>query len=282
MDLSQDIKLIALDLDGTLFNSQSIISKENIKAIKAASDAGVNIVISTGRPFCGDPFEQISGSGIDYSINANGSSAYRISTGECLFEDPLDDDVVIPVIEYLLTQRVHMDAFIKGQGYSPVKCLKDAKELSMPPSLHKYIMNTRKRVDSLVDLIKTEGHVQKMTINFPKDQNGNYYCRDEVFEYLTGNPALTVVSGGYGNLEFTKAGVDKGVGLKKLSGILNIPLDQTMAIGDTENDLAIIKSAHIGVAMENATEQLKADSDYITDTNDNDGVAKAIYHFLSL
>ncbi len=83
-------------------------------------------------------------------------------------------------------------------------------------------------------------------------------------------------------LEFTKAGVDKGVGLKKLSGILNIPLDQTMAIGDTENDLAIIKSAHIGVAMGNATEQLKADSDYITDTNDNDGVAKAIYHFLSL
>ena len=55
-----------------------------------------------------------------------------------------------------------------------------------------------------------------------------------------------------------------------------------MAIGDTENDLAIIKSAHIGVAMGNATEQLKADSDYITDTNDNDGVAKAIYHFLSL
>ena len=164
MDLSQDIKLIALDLDGTLFNSQSVISKENIKAIKAASDAGVNIVISTGRPFCGDPFEQISGSGIDYSINANGSSAYRISTGECLFEDPLDDDVVIPVIEYLLTQRVHMDAFIKGQGYSPVKCLKDAKELSMPPSLHKYIMNTRKRVDSLVDLIKTEGHVLVITI----------------------------------------------------------------------------------------------------------------------
>ena len=75
----------------------------------------------------------------------------------------------------------------------------------MPPSLHKYIMNTRKRVDSLVDLIKTEGRVQKMTINFPKDQNGNYYCRDEVFEYLTGNPALTVVSGGYGNLEFTKS-----------------------------------------------------------------------------
>ncbi len=52
-----------------------------------------------------------------------------------------------------------------------------------------------------------------------------------------------------------------------------------MAIGDTENDIAIIKSAHIGVAMGNATEQLKADSDYITDTNDNDGVAKAIYHF---
>ena len=123
-------------------------------------------------------------------------------------------------------------------------------------------------------------HMQKMTINFPKDVDDNYYCRDEVFEHLKKIPEITLVSGGYGNLEFTKAGVDKGVALHKLAQILNIAADETMAVGDTENDMAIVKAAHIGVAMGNATDELKAQADYVTDTNENDGVAKAIRHFM--
>ena len=79
-----------------------------------------------------------------------------------------------------------------------------------------------------------------MTINFPKDADDNYYCRDEVFEHLKKIPEITLVSGGYGNLEFTKAGVDKGVALHKLAQILNIAADETMAVGDTENDMAIV------------------------------------------
>ena len=63
------------------------------------------------------------------------------------------------------------------------------------------------------------------------------------------------------NLEFTKAGVDKGVALHKLAQILNIAADETMAVGDTENDMAIVKAAHIGVAMGNATDELKAQAD---------------------
>ena len=62
------MKLIALDLDGTLFNNQSQISEENIKAIKEATAAGINVVISTGRPFGGLPFEAIKGTGIRYAI----------------------------------------------------------------------------------------------------------------------------------------------------------------------------------------------------------------------
>lgn len=71
-----------------------------------------------------------------------------------------------------------------------------------------------------------------------------------------------------------------GVALHKLAQILNIAADETMAVGDTENDMAIVKAAHIGVAMGNATDELKAQADYVTDTNENDGVAKAIRHFM--
>ena len=177
--------------------------------------------------------------------------------------------------------RVHMDAFINGCGYSPYKCLEDAKELKMPPSIKEYIMTTRKRVNDITEMMRENNyHMQKMTINFPKDVDDNYYCRDEVFEHLKKIPEITLVSGGYGNLEFTKAGVDKGVALHKLAQILNIAADETMAVGDTENDMAIVKAAHIGVAMGNATDELKAQADYVTDTNENDGVAKAIRHFM--
>ena len=94
------------------------------------------------------------------------------------------------------------------------------------------------------------------------------------------NPDINVVCGGYNNLEFTAAGVDKGMGLKKLAELLSIPMESTMAIGDTENDLAIIEAAGIGVAMGNATDAVKARADYVTTTNTKDGVAAAIEHFI--
>lgn len=80
------MKLIALDLDGTLFNNKSQISRENIKAIKEATAAGINVVISTGRPFGGLPFEAIKDTGIRYAITANGSAIYEIDTKKCLYD----------------------------------------------------------------------------------------------------------------------------------------------------------------------------------------------------
>lgn len=73
------MKLIALDLDGTLFNNKSQISRENIKAIKEATAAGINVVISTGRPFGGLPFEAIKDTGIRYAITATEVQSTRLT-----------------------------------------------------------------------------------------------------------------------------------------------------------------------------------------------------------
>ena len=275
------IKLIALDLDGTLFDNSGQISEANKKEIQRAVSLGVAVVISTGRPFMGLPFDQIKDSGIKYAITANGSAIYEIETGKCLYESPLPDDVVIPVINYILTKDIHADAFCGGKGYTSAKCLSARSKLDMPESLLKYIINTRKVVPDLVQYIKQEGlHVQKMTLNFHTDDNGILVDRDEVKNYLESNPEINTVCGGYNNLEFTAAGVDKGVGLKKLAGILSIPVENTMAVGDTENDIAILKAAGIGVAMGNATDEVKAIASYITTSNTEDGVANAIAHFV--
>ena len=276
------VKLIALDLDGTLFNSQSQISAHNIDTIKKANEAGATVVISTGRPYSGLPFEQLKGSGIRFAITTNGSAIYEIESGKCLFEEAMDEEIILPILDFLLTKDIHMDAFIGGKGYTPVQCVAAGQKLANPPALKHYILNTRVRVDNLPLFIhENQLKVQKMTLNF-YPEGDVFKDREEVRKYLESNPAVTTVSGGYNNLEFTRVDVNKGVGLQKMAQLLDIPVAQTMAVGDTENDLAIIRAAGVGVAMGNATAAVKSAADYITTSNDEDGVATAIAHFLRL
>ena len=277
----KDIKLVALDLDGTLFDNSSRISERNLTAIRSITDKGIHVVISTGRPFEGIPFDQIKGTGINYAITANGSGIYEISTGKCLYENAMDEELVTPILNFLLTRDIHMDAFIGGKGYTPVQCVETAQKLTVPSSIKNYIITTRTRLDNILQFIhENQLKVQKMTLNFYPTADGTLIDRETVRKFLVSNPSITTVCGGYNNLEFTRADANKGVGLRKLAEILGVNPDATMAIGDTENDLAIIEAAGIGVAMGNATDAVKARADYVTTTNTKDGVAAAIEHFI--
>lgn len=277
----KDIKLVALDLDGTLFDNSSRISERNLTAIRSITDKGIHVVISTGRPFEGIPFDQIKGTGINYAITANGSGIYEISTGKCLYENAMDEELVTPILNFLLTRDIHMDAFIGGKGYTPVQCVETAQKLTVPSSIKNYIITTRTRLDNILQFIhENQLKVQKMTLNFYPAADGTLIDRETVRKFLVSNPSITTVCGGYNNLEFTRADANKGVGLRKLAEILGVNPDANMAIGDTENDLAIIEAAGIGVAMGNATDAVKARADYVTTTNTKDGVAAAIEHFI--
>lgn len=277
----KDIKLVALDLDGTLFDNSSRISERNLTAIRSITDKGIHVVISTGRPFEGIPFDQIKGTGINYAITANGSGIYEISTGKCLYENAMDEELVTPILNFLLTRDIHMDAFIGGKGYTPIQCVETAQKLTVPSSIKNYIITTRTRLDNILQFIhENQLKVQKMTLNFYPAADGTLIDRETVRKFLVSNPSITTVCGGYNNLEFTRADANKGVGLRKLAEILGVNPDATMAIGDTENDLAIIEAAGIGVAMRNATDAVKARADYVTTTNTKDGVAAAIEHFI--
>lgn len=277
----KDIKLVALDLDGTLFDNSSRISERNLTAIRSITDKGIHVVISTGRPFDGIPFDQIKGTGINYAITANGSGIYEISTGKCLYENAMDEELVTPILNFLLTRDIHMDAFIGGKGYTPIQCVETAQKLTVPSSIKNYIITTRTRLDNILQFIhENQLKVQKMTLNFYPAADGTLIDRETVRKFLVSNPSITTVCGGYNNLEFTRADANKGVGLRKLAEILGVNPDATMAIGDTENDLAIIEAAGIGVAMGNATDAVKARADYVTTTNTKDGVAAAIEHFI--
>ena len=273
----RNYKLVALDLDGTLFNNQSRITEDNIKEIRRVSNQGVHVVISTGRPYCGIPFSQIEGTGIEYAITTNGSSVYHIPDRKCIYENSMEPDMILPIMDYLLSKRIHFDVFISGDAFSPEKCVAVGQNLAVPESLKNYILNSRKRIPDMPAYIRDNNlRVQKITMNFQRDADGILVDREEIKAYFDSRNDVTCVCGGYNNLEFTKLGADKGNGLCQLAQYLGVPVADTIAIGDTENDLAIIQAAGVGIAMGNATDAVKAASDDITLSNEESGVAAAL------
>lgn len=279
--MKKAIRLIALDMDGTLFNNQSQISAEDQSAIRSAVLQGVTVVISTGRPYIGLPVPLLCALGIRYAITSNGAAIYRLHERECIYECCMEPELVCPIIEELQKKDIHMDAFIDGDGYSRRSCEPEINRLVMPESIRRYIRETRTFTEDLAAYIRENRlSVQKMTLNFYPLADGTFQSREEVRALLAAHPEITFLSGGYHNLEFTKAGTTKGKGLRFLCEYLGIPLEETMACGDTHNDIDILKTAGIGVAMENARDEVKAIADFITRSNEESGVAHAIRTFI--
>lgn len=281
----KQIRLIALDLDGTLFNPESRINERNLAVIKKMKEQGVHVVIASGRPYAGLPLEQLQGTGIEYAITTNGSSIYELESekcihDKCIFEDPLENDTALSLLDYLLTKDIHLDIFMGGVGYSPLQCVSAGEKLPLPPTIKNYITKSRIRIADMHGFIRSNHlRVQKMTLNFYPDENGILKNREEIRIRLETEPGITCVSGGFNNLEFTKRGVTKGTALLRLAQKLCIDPAATMAIGDSENDLSMIRAAGIGVAMGNASDPVKECASYITGTNAEDGVASAIERF---
>lgn len=274
-------KLIAIDIDGTLFNNHSEITPRTQEAIRTCIEKGVEIVISTGRPYAGLPVDILANLGVRYAITANGAAIYEIPSKTCLYENCMDWEIPYEILSQLEGKELHLDAFINGDGYSQTDCAKRLHRLDMPESNKKYIRATRTFTEHLASYIKEQKpNIQKMLINFYPLPDGSFGHRDEVEKLLSTYSEITFLCGGYHNFEFTKTGTTKGSGLLFLCKHLDISPAETMAIGDSENDLDIMNTAAIGVAMGNAHAEVKEIADYVTLSNEEDGVAHALEHFV--
>ena len=179
------------------------------------------------------------------------------------------------IVEELLNLEIHMDLFIHGDAYTPEQCRETFLKIdSLPDSLKQYILSTRESIPDMVSFLREhQAPVQKLTLNFLTDLDGNYTDRDNAIRILEQYPDISYLSGGYGNLEFTGTGISKARGLSLLCSYLDISMEHTIACGDSENDLDIMKAAGLGVAMANAPEEIRSQADDVTLSNDQHGVA---------
>lgn len=275
--MNHKIKLIALDLDGTLYNTKSQISERNREVLKYAVDCGITIVISTGRPYVGLPLSVLKEIGIDYAITSNGAGIYRVFDKNCLLEDAISPEDGAALLKQLYGHPIHLDAFIDGDAYTQRSTRGFIDQLQISESLRTYIRDTRIVVDDLADYVASNQlGIQKLTLNFTPDGNGGLTAREDVIALLQAHPEYHYVSGGFQNIEVNKSGVSKAKGLRFLCETLHIPLTQTLACGDSENDYDIVTLAGIGVAMSNSEKVLLDAADFVSLSNDEDGVAYAI------
>lgn len=283
------IKLIGLDLDGTVFDNEKKISERTKHAIVEAIRQGVVVIPATGRPLAGVPQEFARIEGVKYALTANGAAIYNLETKECIYRDAMSTELASEVIGKLQQYDVMVDAFIDGMGYVERDVLAQKDKYAMSEVIKQYIMSTRRAVSDLVEYIKDNAcQVEKITVNFKPasetleddPREPKLLWKKEVMEMMAEYPQLMAVSGVPTNLEITMATAHKGNGMIKLGEHLGITAEEIMACGDSENDMAMIVAAGFGVAMANGTDEVKAAANYITSSNEEDGVAEVIEKFV--
>lgn len=276
-----DYKIIAVDLDGTLFTDEKTVLPETAEALRRAAESGIYIIPSTGRPYSGLTKEVLSLGFFEYAITANGAAVYRVRDKKCIFEDPMPSGRSAEILKGLEKFKISVDAFADGESYKEKAQLDIIDSLPLSEKMKELIRSTRIYVDDLPQFfIDTGMPVHKITLNFFDDGKGGCVQREEVREYLSGIEGITVVSGGDNNLEISSFGANKGAALEKTAAYLGADISQTIAFGDSGNDIDIIKAAGMGVAMGNSTEEIKAAADMVTLSNNENGIAAALKKLL--
>lgn len=267
-----DIRLIALDLDGTLLDSQKRLSARNEKVLRECMERGIYIVPCTGRIWGGVPEFLRSMPGIHYAITTNGALVEDVKEHKVLDERKLSCSQALSLLELGGQFHTMYDAYVDGKAYGEKRFLDRMDEFGIPDTIQTMMRQTRQPVPSVIETVRGLNlPVEKINYFFADQQE-----RSRARRALSDRGDVIVSSSLDCNLEINAQGATKGEAILRLAKHLGLNHEQTMGFGDGENDMTMIRMAGIGVAMGNAVEALKASAGYVTVTNDEDGVADAI------
>ncbi|MFC3928684.1 Cof-type HAD-IIB family hydrolase [Streptococcus caprae] len=267
-----DIKILALDLDGTLFTHDKQVTAENRAALAYARERGIKVVITTGRPLAaiGNLLEDLDlVSEDDYSITFNGGLVQR-NTGEILSQQGLKDEELDVIFEALKAVNLPADFLADDTVYSVsnggVKSLyHQANPMLTFIELDSYLDLPRDIRYNKVVSVTEAAYLDAAIAELPSQLRGDFEAfksREIIFEIMP-------------------KGVHKAAGLDRLCQHLGLDASQVMAMGDEENDLSMLTWAGWGVAMANATPEVKAVAKAVTTAdNDHSGVAEAVRTYI--
>ena len=272
------IKLIATDMDGTFLDDDKNAPEENVKALAECAERGIQIVPATGRIMRAIPDEIKNLPGVRYAIAINGAVVADLKTGEIISTCKMKPELAAKIMEMARDSAddIMYDAYVGGMGYVNKTFYDNVEHYVLSPGVVNLVRRSRQPVPDSISYVKNCGEeIEKVNMLFVDME-----ARERMRKRLAEIPEIIVTSAIANNLEINAAGADKGGALLRLAEYLGIAREETMAFGDGENDLSMIKMAGLGVAMENGEEFVKAAADYVTVTNNEAGVAAAIRRFV--
>lgn len=268
-------KAIFLDLDDTLLNRAKEITPGNRKAITRALAAGHKVIICTGRPLSGALHLAeslgLTGDGC-YVISFNGGIIYDMYHREIVFEESIPASLLPPVFAEAERRGLHIQTYDQSDLYVEPRCANTAEikwycdrihvTYQVVPSVAEWGQSGVKMLAaSLTDREKLEQFRNWVLLQYPEELDAFLSC-DQL-------------------LEIVPRGINKGAAVVRLCDILKLPVDNSIACGDAANDVTMIQSAGLGVAMANGIDAVKAIADYITERDcDHDGIAEVIERFM--
>ena len=284
---ARDVRIVALDLDGTLLDSQKRLSERNRASLARAAARGVHVVPTTGRFFGMMPPAVRDLPFVRYAITINGAQVYDRATDEAIVREEIPLDLALGIMETLDRYDVVYDCYRQNWGWMTAAQQAKAADYATDAHYLKMVREFRRPVPELKAHLRetaAAGDVQKiMLFATNRDRAAAADCLGRLArEVGVAFPSVKVTSSTWNNLEINIASAHKGRALQRFAEHLGLSLANCMAFGDGMNDFTMVEAAGCGVAMENAVPEVKRVAKLIAPANDADGVAEVLDAQLTL
>lgn len=269
-------QMIGMDLDGTLLTTEKKLTPYTQDVLKRAIAQGIIVLPATGRPVSGIPEEIMHFPGIRYAVTANGGRIVDVQENRTIYENLVPVDKAYAILSVFEKYDTLREIYYDGIGYSEETMLKNIHRYIEPGPMADYMVATRRPVPDV--------HAKFIETNRPVDKVQGIFAsladKDEALKELEKITDIEITGALSQNVEINAKDVDKGNALLRLGQILGIPGEEIMAFGDGTNDRKMLEKVGTGVAMANGVPEVKAEADYITTSNDEEGVARFIEKYV--
>ena len=280
------IKLIASDLDGTMFEKGNVIPETNLKAINDINNSNINFTICTGKTY--SLFKNICQDiGTGYGIFGNGNQIINLKTGEEIYRKLLKNEDVLFCINTAKKLNLHVHLYTNKEVITEKLLYMDLRnfeltkndknidlEFKIVTDIQEYIERENPEILKLV--ISAEKDLASLKNEFAKNKNLQVNLIRKIDKYRD-----EIIGKEYEYLDVMPAGINKEQALEVLENYLKIDKSEVLAIGDNLNDLEMIKDSGVGIAVANAYDEVKEVANYTTTTTaQNGGFAEAVYKFI--
>ncbi len=272
----REIKLIALDLDGTTLNKKGQVSQRTKETLRKAMNVGVHVVIATGRCYSAIPEDVKHLEGIEYLVTSNGGLTKEVATEKTIGKNCIEVEAMDRVLETLKNIPHMIEVFVDGRAYMDKKIYDAVINGEIKYRHSDYIIKTREPKENLLGFAEErKSDIENINIFYANQED-----RHAEKPILDAIPNVTITTSLENNWEIGGKNTSKAEALKVLMNDLGIKKEEMMACGDNSNDCEMLKLAEIKVAMDNGNADVRKVAKYIVSSNEFDGVAEAVERFV--